>query len=78
MVKQKLPPVRDINSVSPVTRKIITGLRLLEGLPASAFNSFGSEVKFLMAENLLIKKGKNIAMNPAKLLLLNEVLAYFV
>lgn len=77
-VKQKRLPVKEINTIDPTARKIITGLRLLDGLSASTFNSYESEMKFLMAENLLIKKGKNIAMNPEKILLLNEVLAYFV
>jgi oxygen-independent coproporphyrinogen-3 oxidase len=78
MIKNLVPPVMKINSINPASRKIITGLRLLEGLPATAFNRFDHAMKFLMAENLLLKRGRNIAVNPEKLLLLNEILSYFV
>lgn len=59
-------------------RRIITGLRLLDGIPASAFKSFPAPSDFLLTEGFLVRKGKNIAVPPQKILLLNEILGYFI
>lgn len=59
-------------------RRIITGLRLLDGIPASAFKSFPAPTDFLLTEGFLVRHGKNIAVPPQKILLLNEILGYFV
>jgi coproporphyrinogen III oxidase-like Fe-S oxidoreductase len=59
-------------------RRIITGLRLLDGLPASAVTSFPEAAAFLLQEGLLVRRSKNIAVPPEKILLLNEILGYFL
>ncbi|HEX7502214.1 MAG TPA: radical SAM family heme chaperone HemW [Acidobacteriota bacterium] len=62
----------------PAKRRIITGLRLLAGIPAQAFASFPLETGFLLGEGFLCRRGRNIAVPPEKILLLNEILGYFI
>lgn len=73
----KLPQVKT-RQMDPDKRRIITGLRLLEGLPASAFKSFTAPTNFLLAEGFLVRNGKKIAVPAEKILLLNEILGYFI
>ncbi len=75
--KEKLPQTR-IKQMDPDKRRIITGLRLLEGIPASAFKSFPAATDFLLTEGFLVHRGKNLAVPPEKILLLNEILSYFL
>ena len=70
--EQKTAPIR------PALRRIITGLRLLEGIPASTFKSFSAPTDFLLAEGFLVRRGNNLAVPPEKILLLNEILTYFI
>jgi len=71
-------PVDTINKLDPTSRKIITGLRCLEGIPINHFRSFESELADLIGNQLLIKKNNRIAVHPQKILLLNEILTYFI
>ena len=64
--------------MDPAKRRIITGLRLLAGIPASAFKSFSVATDFLLSEGFLVRRGRNIAVAPEKILLLNEILGYFI
>jgi hypothetical protein len=64
--------------MDPTQRRIVTGLRLLTGIPASAFKFFSAPTDFLLSEGFLIRRGKNIAVTPEKILLLNEILGYFI
>ncbi|MCX6557201.1 MAG: hypothetical protein NTW95_07215, partial [Candidatus Aminicenantes bacterium] len=73
----KLPQTRT-KQMDPAKRRIITGLRLLSGIPASAFKSFSAPTDFLLSEGFLIHRGPNIAVPPEKILLLNEILGYFI
>jgi oxygen-independent coproporphyrinogen-3 oxidase len=73
----KLPLVKT-RQMDPVQRRIITGLRLLGGIHASAFKSFSAPTDFLLSEGFLVRYGRNIAVPPEKILLLNEILGYFV
>ena len=73
----KLPLART-RRLDPATRRVITGLRLLAGIPASAIQPFAAHADFLSQEGLLIRRGRNIAVPPAKILLLNEILSYFI
>lgn len=59
-------------------RRIVMGLRLLEGIPASNFKNYPRELKMLLDGGLLSQHGGRIAVNPDKILLLNEILNYFV
>jgi oxygen-independent coproporphyrinogen-3 oxidase len=73
----KLPQTR-IKQMDPVRRQIITGLRLLEGIPAAAFKPFAAATDFLLKEGFLIRRSRNLAVPPEKILLLNEILGYFI
>jgi oxygen-independent coproporphyrinogen-3 oxidase len=75
--KGKLPLLRTPR-LDPVKRRIITGLRLLAGIPASAFVAFSAETAFLLQEGLLVRKENNLAVPAEKILLLNEILGYFI
>lgn len=72
-----LPETRT-RRLDPVRRRIITGLRLLPGLPASAFAAFPRETAFLLQEGLLARNRRNLAVPEEKILLLNEILGYFI
>lgn len=73
----KLPLLRT-RQMDPALRRIITGLRLLDGIPAPAFKSFSAPTGFLLSEGFLIRLGDKIAVPPEKILLLNEILGYFI
>ena len=73
----KLPQMRT-KQMDPEKRRIITGLRLFEGIPASVFKAFSTSTDFLLAEGFLVHNGKNLAVPPEKILLLNEILTYFL
>jgi oxygen-independent coproporphyrinogen-3 oxidase len=71
-------PLTKSKQLDPAKRRIITGLRLLDGIPAQAFRSFFAETDFLLREGFLTHNGRNIAVPPKKILLLNEILGYFI
>lgn len=73
----RLPQVKT-KQMDPAMRRIITGLRLLAGIPASSFASFPGPTDFLLREGFLCRRGRNIAVPPEKILLLNEILGYFI
>lgn len=59
-------------------RPIIMGLRLLEGIAIDYFSDSREELEFLLSNGLLVRRDYRIAVNPGKLLLLNEILTYFM
>jgi len=71
-------PLLKTRQMDPAKRRIITGLRLCAGIHASAFKSFSVATDFLLSEGFLVHRGPNIAVAPEKILLLNEILGYFV
>ena len=73
----RLPEART-RQMDPRQRHIITGLRLLAGIPSSAFQPFATSTDFLLREGFLVRRGRNLAVPPEKILLLNEILGYFV
>ena len=73
----RLPQVKT-KQMDAATRRVITGLRLLAGISASAFEPFPAATKFLLSQGFLCRHGRNIAVPPAKILLLNEILGYFI
>jgi oxygen-independent coproporphyrinogen-3 oxidase len=77
-VKNGRLPRGESRFLNPRERRIVTGLRLLEGVPRSSFGSHEEELGFLMGENLLEARGNRVAVNPDRILLLNEILTYFV
>ncbi|MEI6613755.1 MAG: radical SAM family heme chaperone HemW [Chrysiogenales bacterium] len=75
--QSKLPQTRT-KQMDRARRRIITGLRLLAGIPASVFKSFSAPTDFLLSEGFLVKRNRNLAVPPEKILLLNEILGYFL
>jgi oxygen-independent coproporphyrinogen III oxidase len=73
----ELPQIKT-GQMDPARRRIITGLRLLDGIPAAIFKPFSSQTDFLIDEGFLIRCGRNIALPQDKILLLNEILGYFI
>jgi oxygen-independent coproporphyrinogen-3 oxidase len=73
----KLPQTKT-KQMDPARRQIITGLRLLAGIEAAVFKPFAVATDFLLAEGFLVRNGPNLAVPPDKILLLNEVLGYFI
>jgi oxygen-independent coproporphyrinogen-3 oxidase len=71
-------PEQKTAPLQPALRRIITGLRLLEGIPAAAFKPFAASTDFLLSEGFLIRRGPNITVPAEKILLLNEILGYFI
>ena len=71
-------PVAKLIRLDPAQRRIVSGLRLLEGLPAGAFKPFPDTTQFLLENGFLERRGRNIAVPTEKILLLNEILSYFV
>jgi oxygen-independent coproporphyrinogen-3 oxidase len=71
-------PEQKTAPLQPALRRIITGLRLLEGIPAAAFKPFAASTDFLLSEGFLVRRGPNIAVPAEKILLLNEILGYFI
>lgn len=71
-------PQEELNHPNIALRKIITGLRLLEGIPVEYFKPFLKETEFLLAGGILVQNKNNIAVQPDKILVLNEILAYFL
>ena len=60
------------------TRRIVMGLRLLEGIAASSFKNYPRELEMLLSGGLLLERSGRIAVHPDKILLLNEILGYFI
>ena len=70
-------PKKEIQTPNLKLRKIVMGLRLLDGISESYFDSYKKELEFMVSNGVLLKKNNQIILNPEKLLLLNEVLTYF-
>jgi oxygen-independent coproporphyrinogen-3 oxidase len=75
---QGILPEQKTKQMDPARRRIITGLRLFDGIPASVFKPFPAPTDFLLAEGFLVKRTRNLAVPPEKILLLNEILGYFI
>jgi len=70
-------PGSEANPTAPALRKIVMGLRLLEGISNAHFTNYRQELEFLLSNGFLIRQKDKIAVNPGKILLLNEILGYF-
>lgn len=73
----KLPHVERTRR-TPTVRGIVMGLRLLEGIPDRCFEDFPGQTEFLLSNRFLVRRNNRIAVNPVKILLLNEILTYFI
>ena len=70
-------PVLETNEYDKNYRAIITGLRLLRGIDVGFFKDYENILKDLISNNVLINISNNIAINPERILLLNEILSRF-
>lgn len=77
-IDQGTLPERKTAPLQPDLRRVITGLRLFEGIPASAFKPFSLPTDFLLKEGFLVNRGSNLAVPADKILLLNEILGHFI
>ncbi len=74
--QQKFPQA-EVKRSDPVFRRVVMGSRLFRGISISAFQNYREPLEMLISEGFLIKRGGRIAVNPQKILLLNEILTYF-
>jgi oxygen-independent coproporphyrinogen-3 oxidase len=77
-INQRKLPQAEIDASDPEVRAIVMGLRLLEGISIDYFKDFREESDFLLSNGFLVRRDCRIAVNPGKLLLLNEILTYFI
>jgi oxygen-independent coproporphyrinogen-3 oxidase len=77
-INQRKLPQAEIDASDPNVRPIVMGLRLLEGISIDYFMDSREELDFLLCNGLLVRRDSRIAVNPGKLLLLNEILTYFM
>ena len=71
-------PEQKTAPLHPARRRIVTGLRLLDGIPAAALAPFPAPRDFLLGEGFLVRRGATIAVPADKILLLNEILGYLI
>jgi oxygen-independent coproporphyrinogen-3 oxidase len=77
-INQRKLPQAEIDASGLNVRPIVMGLRLMGGISIDYFNDSREELGFLLSNGLLVRRGCRIALNPGKLLLLNEILTYFI
>jgi len=70
-------PIKEETRHIPDLRRIVMGLRLLDGLPAAGFRSYPEQLSELLAGGFLVKRGQRIAVHPDRILLLHELLTRF-
>lgn len=71
-------PVHSRRRIAPEQRRLVTGLRLTEGVPISAVQSRLDALQPLLEENVLYIAGNRLAVTPDRMLMLNEILARYV
>jgi len=71
-------PIQESSFPDLKIRRIVMGLRLFQGIHRSAFEDYPGPLEMLLANGVLIRSGKNLAVAPEKMLLLNEILTYFL
>lgn len=73
-LEEKSLPVGEIISPNLKKRRIITGLRLTDGINEKLLSHKKEETKFLLSNGVLKKIGGNIVVSPDKFSVLNEVI----
>ncbi len=71
-------PQAEANRGDTHFRGIAVGLRLLEGISVTHFEKYPGELELLLSNGFLLRRENKIAVAPEKILLLNEILTYFV
>lgn len=77
--KGKLPE-SEVEAQNLDTRAIVMGLRLLDGLPQETFKSreHREALNFLLDSGMLVHQRGQVHVPPDNILLLNEILSYFI
>jgi oxygen-independent coproporphyrinogen-3 oxidase len=78
MISRNILPVKESQKFDQELRKIVVGLRLINGIPISNFTNFKKELELLISNDLLRKNNLNVYVNPQQILLLNEILINFL
>ncbi len=71
-------PERARHAWAPALRRLVTGLRLLDGVPRRAAAPYPDALASLMEDGLLREQGGRVAVVPERILLLNEALTRFM
>lgn len=77
-IENKKIPYKESKTIEHDKRRIITGLRLIDGISIENFKNYKNALNFLISNNLLINKKSKVAVNPDKILVLNEILTFFL
>lgn len=77
-IKRHCLPIKSLNRMDLTRRAIITGLRLLRGIPLSSFSSHEKVLDQLVSDGLVQKTQTRVKVNPEKILVLNEILKEFL
>lgn len=78
MLNENEFPIGERKIIDPMIRKIVVGLRLLEGISLNSFMHRKKELVMLLDHHFLVKNRQRISVNPDKIFLLNEILSYFI
>ena len=70
-------PHGDVTAPDGVLRKVIMGLRLVEGMVETDFDEYREPLDFLLSNGMLVRNSGNIAVPERQMILLNEILTYF-
>lgn len=71
-------PLHNATAWSLPLRRIVTGLRLLDGIPARQVEVFPAALAFMLENGLLLRRCRRIAVPAERILLLNEILGHFM
>ena len=77
-INNRMLPQAEINRTKRNVRSIVMGLRMTTGISVDYFKDFRDQLEFLLSNGFLLRQGSRIAVSPGKLLLLNEILTYFM
>ena len=77
-IENKKIPYNESKTIEHDKRRIITGLRMIDGISIENFKNYKNALNFLISNNLLVKKKSKVAVNPYKILVLNEILTFFL
>lgn len=77
-IENKKIPYKESKTIEHDKRRIITGLRMIDGISIEKFKNHKNALNFLISNNLLVKKKNKVAVNPDKILVLNEILTFFL
>ena len=71
-------PVRTRRRISEQQRRLVTGLRLVEGVPLSILQSRLTDLQPLLEAGILLIHRNRLSVAPDSVLMLNEILGRYV